>query len=218
MEKRILCYGDSNTFGFDGRSVPVDGTEGRYDEHTRWTGILGERLGGGYRVIDEGLCGRTTVFDDPTSYGRSGFDSLEISFRTHEPLDLVILMLGTNDVKEMFCASAMMIAKGMERLVIRLQEMIPESLNPQTKILIIAPPAVTKSAGGCFYYGFSEESVLRARALPKYYAAVAERRHCLFADAGAWISCDPSDGTHFGPEGHRIFAEKTEQLIRSALS
>ena len=106
----ILCFGDSNTYGYK-----PDGT-GRFDENTRWTQILQKKLGSGYRSIEEGLCGRTTVFQDELREGRRGLDLIGVTVEMHNPLDLMILMLGTNDCRDMFNANPDLIARGMERL------------------------------------------------------------------------------------------------------
>ena len=109
--KQILCFGDSNTYGL------IPGTTRRYDRETRWTGILAEKLyDKGYRIIEEGLCGRTSVFDDATRDGRNGAKVLPMLLETHAPLDQVVLMLGTNDCKTYNHASADRIGKGIEKL------------------------------------------------------------------------------------------------------
>ena len=110
--KEILCFGDSNTYGL------IPGTTRRYDRETRWTGILAEKLyDKGYRIIEEGLCGRTSVFDDATRDGRNGAKVLPMLLETHAPLDQVVLMLGTNDCKTYNHASADRIGKGIEKLI-----------------------------------------------------------------------------------------------------
>jgi lysophospholipase L1-like esterase len=214
--KHILCYGDSNTYGFDGRLIPKTGERRRYDETVRWTWLLKKILGQDYDVIEEGMNGRTTVFDDPTEGGRNGFKSLEVIFQSHQPLDLVVIMLGTNDLKDQFSAAPLVISKGMERLVILLKEMIAGSFNPDAKILIVAPPDVSCSANGVFYYDFSERSVEKGKRLPNFYRQIAERYNCLFADAGTWVKMDSSDGTHLNPDGHSVFARKLAEEIRKA--
>ena len=110
---KILCFGDSNTFGY------IPGRGGRYDRHTRWPGRLQELLGSAYQVIEEGLCGRTTAFDDVTEPGRSGLDRIRDAVGKNEPLDLLIIVLGSNDCKAQFQASAEEITKGLERLLER---------------------------------------------------------------------------------------------------
>src|SRR6056297_2207238 len=110
--KRILCYGDSNTWGY----VPLTGE--RYDETVRWTMLLQEKLGGDYKIIEEGLNGRTTVLDDPLEPGRNGLTYLGPCVQSQSPLDLVVLMLGTNDLKRRFSLAPEEIAMGLEKLVL----------------------------------------------------------------------------------------------------
>ena len=92
-QKTILCYGDSNTWGYD----PVNAC--RYDRNIRWPGVLQKELGQAYYVKEEGLCGRTTVWDDPVEGHKNGLKQLTPILHSHCPLDLVVIMLGTNDLK-----------------------------------------------------------------------------------------------------------------------
>ena len=107
----ILCFGDSNTWGYK-----PDKT-GRFDENTRWTALLQKKLGPAYHIIEEGLCGRTTVFHDELREGRRGLDMIGVTVEMHDPLDLVIIMLGTNDCKTRYGASASVIAKGLDQVI-----------------------------------------------------------------------------------------------------
>ena len=109
-QKNILCFGDSNTHGYNSK------TGGRFTVEERWTKLLQRKLGDDYYVIEEGLSGRTTSFDDPVFEGLSGLNAIYPCMMTHEPLDLVIIMLGTNDTKDRFNANGFIIGKGLERL------------------------------------------------------------------------------------------------------
>ena len=127
--KQILCFGDSNTFGY----IPGNGQ--RYPWGVRWTSILNEKLGlENYRVIEEGLCGRTTIFEDPLRDGRRGVDILPTVLETHAPVDLVVLMLGTNDCKSVYGATAEIIGKGISNLIVQIRAYAKTS-----KILLISP-------------------------------------------------------------------------------
>ena len=214
--KRILCYGDSNTYGCDARRVPVDGTFSRFDEQTRWTCRLESLLGKDWRVLEAGLNGRTTVFDDPTGSDQNGFVTLDVAFRYADPVDYVVLMLGTNDLKDMFSASAAIITAGLQKLVLRLQQLIAGSLQPSARILILSPANVRRASNGIFYFDFSPRSVEKGAQLPKLYARLAQDTGCLFADAGQWVETDGADGVHLSPESHRVFAEKLCAVIRQA--
>ena len=107
----ILCFGDSNTWGYK-----PDKT-GRFDENTRWTALLQKKLDPEYHIIEEGLCGRTTVFQDELRESRRGLDMIGVTVEMHNPLDLVIIMLGTNDCKTRYGASASVIARGLDQVI-----------------------------------------------------------------------------------------------------
>lgn len=142
--KQILCFGDSNTYGL------IPATTERYEFGARWTGKLDEKVRGkGYRIIEEGLCGRTTVFQDPLREGRRGVDLLPVILETHKPVDTVILMLGTNDCKTVFEASAEVIGKGVERLLDQIKQ-----VSPDTKVLLVSPIALGK---GIWEEGYDPE-------------------------------------------------------------
>ena len=127
--KQILCFGDSNTWGYDGESRE------RLPWGVRWTSLLQEKLNKEeYRVIEEGLCGRTTVFEDPLRDGRKGTALLPTLLETHAQADVITLMLGTNDCKTVFGASADVIGKGIIRLLDQVQEYAPKA-----KVLLMAP-------------------------------------------------------------------------------
>ena len=134
-QKNILCFGDSNTHGYNSK------TGGRFTVEERWTKLLQRKLGDDYYVIEEGLSGRTTSFEDPVFEGLSGLNAIYPCMMTHEPLDLVIIMLGTNDTKDRFNANGFIIGKGLERLT---QKAIDTHAAWRNKpnILLVAPPPI----------------------------------------------------------------------------
>lgn len=107
----ILCFGDSNTWGYR------PDRKGRFDENTRWTGLLQQKLGPEYHIIEEGLCGRTTIFQDELRENRRGLDMVGATVEIHNPIDLMIIMLGTNDCKNHYRASASLISKGLDQVI-----------------------------------------------------------------------------------------------------
>lgn len=119
MKKHILCLGDSNTHGYC--ADPADCADGgiRFNEEERWTCRLQAALGPDYLVTEEGLSGRTTVFVDPLHESMDALSVLYPLLKSHEFLDLLVIMLGTNDVKERFGVNAVCIGLGMERLLQR---------------------------------------------------------------------------------------------------
>ena len=130
MKKHIVCFGDSNTHGYC--ADPKDCADGgiRYNESERWTCLLGERLGPDTLVLEEGLSGRTTVFSDPLHECMSGLDAIYSVLMSHEPVDLLIIMLGTNDTKERFSANAACIGIGMERLIMKAKKFPAGGTSP----------------------------------------------------------------------------------------
>jgi len=213
--KRIMCYGDSNTWGHNPDPTLTQGT--RYPEHVRWTGVMQDLLGPEYRVLEEGMGGRTTVFEDPTAYGRNGYPYLEIALRTCTPLDCVIFMLGTNDLKDMFNASAHMITCGMERLLCQCEDILPRAQSGGARILLAAPLIVTADGTGNHWYDFSPESEKKGAQLRSLYADLAERHGCAFFDVNTVAGTSPADGVHLTAEGHRLLGAAMAEQVRQLL-
>ena len=140
--KRILCFGDSNTWGYDPE------TDERYDNKTRWPCVMANALGNEYEIVEEGMNGRTTVWDDPVDGLMSGLKYLEPCLLSHKPLDLVIVMLGTNDLKDRFCVSAYEIAKSAGRLVKMIQASDAGLKGLAPEVLLIAPPPIVMGENG----------------------------------------------------------------------
>ena len=206
--RTILCFGDSNTWGHN----PVDMT--RLPYATRWPTVLQERLGSDYLVIPEGLNGRTTVFDDPLVPYRSGVEYLPMLLETHAPIDLVVIMLGTNDVKAYFGASAQQIGIAMERLattVIR-SDSGPEERSPQ--LLIVAPVPLSPFDEQMLpHFAPEEEAIAKSRALAPEYRRVAREFGVEFFDAALAVGSAGVDGVHLDEEGHRKLGEAVADWI-----
>ncbi|MGD1016378.1 MAG: SGNH/GDSL hydrolase family protein [Roseiarcus sp.] len=205
----IVAFGDSNTWGWDPKGAT------RYQPDVRWTGVMQRELGSGYRVIEEGLNGRTTVFDDPIEPDRRGADYLPPCLRSHAPLDLLIIALGCNDMKTRFSASPSDIAGGAERLILmaRAEPVGPDGAPPA--ILLVAPPPIGKLTDFAeMFEGAREKSLV----LAQRYRAVAERQRVGFLDAGEFVACSELDGVHFAPEGHAILGRATAEAVRMALA
>lgn len=207
MRKHILCLGDSNTHGYC--ADPGDCADGallRFNEEERWTCLLQKHLGGGYLVTEEGLSGRTTVFRDPLEEGLAAIDYLVPCLKSHEPVDLLVVMLGTNDTKDRFAASAPCIALGLERLVKKAAATeCWGSGGP--RILIVAPPAIDERmpdspVGGIMGTGCVEKS----RQLGPLYAQLAEQLRLSFLDA-AECELNQVDYMHLTRKGHARLAK-----------
>ena len=189
--KSILCYGDSNTWG----CIPLEGPEpaGRFPPATRWPGVLRAELGEGYWIVEEGLSGRTTVWDDPLEPHRNGRKLLLPTLLTHQPLDLVIIMLGTNDLKHRMNASAAEIAAGAGMLA---DIVAAQRLRPRRSCAANASrlPCVHREVDQ--FDDEFEGGAEKSRQLAGHFAAIAEARSCAFLDAGAVIASSDVDGIH----------------------
>jgi lysophospholipase L1-like esterase len=218
--KHILCYGDSNTFGLIPKAAVTDNPlEFRYAPDVRWTGRLGRLLGEEYRVIEEGLNGRTICFDDPTTEARNGLPLFYPILVSHQPLDLIVVMLGTNDTKGIYSASPQDIARGLERL-------IKVALNPYTylderrpEVLIVSPIRIGKGIAGSRLAGiYDEASIARADALPEVYRNVAKTYGLHFLAASEYAEPSPCDCIHMDAENHRKLAEALAEKIKEIFS
>lgn len=198
MTKTILCYGDSNTWG----QRPDNGERYAYQE--RWTGVLQQELGTTYRVIEEGLSGRTTIWDDPTEYGRNGATYLPIALESHRPIDLIILMLGTNDLKARFNLAPIEIGQGIEKLlkIIKTKEHSPE-------LLLITPPPLINFDSKADEYPFGAQvfagGYTKSLAMKPYYQNLAERYGCRYLNAEEIVETSKIDGIHWDVSEHQKF-------------
>lgn len=209
MKKRILCYGDSNTWGFNAMSEKVYGQ--RFAEDVRWTGRLQSILGEEWTIIEEGLCGRTTVFDDPLREGLNGLKYLIPCLQTHKPLDYMILMLGSNDCKARFCALPKNIADGLQRLVITAKQ--ADVWRTEPKILIVAPPSIEE---GSDIYPIGRDMgpcSKKSEMLAEEYQIWAEEDECDFLDASAFARMNQYDYMHMDEESHAKLADKIAEIL-----
>ena len=208
----VLCYGDSNTFGY----VPETGL--RYPKEVRYTGRLQQLLGEEYTVIEEGCNGRTTIYDDPIDGWKNGRDYLKPCLHSHRPVDIVTMMLGSNDLKTTFHLTADRIAAGAEVLVKDIRSHTAEKQGFIPKIILISPPEIgTGIRTSPFYGAFHERAVEESRRFPEYYRAVADRNDCYFLNAAEYIYPSDTDSLHLTPEGHKILAGKLAEMIREEL-
>jgi lysophospholipase L1-like esterase len=207
--KRILCYGDSNTWGYD----PATGE--RFAEDIRWPGVLGHELGSGFRVVEEALNGRTTVRDDPVEEHKNGKDYLRPCLESHRPLDLVIIALGVNDLKARFFASASDVADGAGVLVGIAQGSGAGPNGRPPAVLLVAPPRVGKLAElAQMFTGAEEES----KGFAHQYRRVAEKYGCELLDAGEVVKSSDLDGIHLEVGEHRKLGEAVVARVRMILS
>ena len=204
--KTVLCYGDSNTYGYD----PETGL--RYPPALRWPDALQALLGPEYRVIPEGLNGRTTAFGRKGLAWLNGLSTLDPIIRTHYPIDYLIFMLGTNDCCAELGLSAEEITTGMEKLIDRARAHLSEIQENEAEIIIIAPKAMDgKVLRGVFSYEMDEKSVRVSQELTALYRELAERKGCGFTDIEDIIELSETDGEHFLPEGGKKLAGKLKE-------
>lgn len=212
--KRILCFGDSNTWGY------IPGLRKRYAPDVRWPGVAQKILGDEYLLIEEGLNGRTTVYDNPCKPWERGIDMLPGLLVSHNPLDLVIIMLGTNDLVRTDAFGA---AEGVRALVERTYEMHkPDRVKPypvfadEPRILVVAPilmHEVLHAHDGDRHRKAPEESKKFAR----LYQQVAREMRTEFMDASLYAEPSPIDGIHMPEDSHRRLGEAMAQKIREIL-
>lgn len=212
MKKRILCFGDSNTWGY-----MVTG--GRFPEDVRWPMRLQMLLGDDYTVIEEGFNGRTTVFDDPIEGGhKSGLVYLPPCAMSHSPLDLIIIMLGSNDLKKRFGMTAFTIGGGITALVkaARTYAMNADGVPP--RILIVSPPPVAENIMETRHAPiFGEDSIAVSRELPHELRRVAKLMRCEFMDAAPYCEISAADAVHLTREGHLRLAEAMREKVLSII-
>ena len=201
----VVAFGDSNTWGYD----PATGA--RFPPDVRWTGVMARELGPNFSVIEEGLSGRTTVFDDPIEPGRRGADYLPPCLLSHAPLDLLVIALGCNDLKARFSASPGDSAFGAERLILmaRAEPAGPNGAPP--KVILVAPPPVAKLGAFAEMFGGATE---KSRHLAARYREVAERQGVGFVDAGQFIACSDLDGIHFEADQHTVLGHAMAEAVR----
>ena len=219
---QVLCYGDSNTWGCIGKWVESDTPSERYDTDTRWPAVLQKTLGEKFHVIEEGLGGRTTIYVHPTEPWKNGEPYLAPCLHTHRPLDLVVIMLGTNDLQIKKDITAEELPVGISRLVDIVQQYPKVGRgNVPPKILLIAPIEVRPSDPDgrvAVYEKFRcEIGHELSLMLPKVYAKVAEEKGCYFLNAQQVAQPGPADGVHFDAQSHIRLGNAVGAYIRSEI-
>ena len=212
MQKRILCYGDSNTYGY----IP---TGGRYDEHTRWPMRMQALLGNGYAVIEEGFNGRTCVFDDPVEGGyKSGVTYLQPCLMSHNPLDAVVIMLGSNDTKARFGMTPMTIGQSMMQLVRVAKQYAVNEAGETAHIIIAAPPRILDNLMQTRHAEcFGAQAIAVSAGLSRELRRISKLMRCDFFDAVPYAEVSPLDAVHMTEQGHLRLAEAMAKKIRQEI-
>ncbi len=209
MAKRILCYGDSNTFGLVTGKKP-ERLEARFPK------LLAEKLSSGHVIIEEGLISRTLHSDDrrPRREGRDGSGYLIPCLDSHDPLDVIVLMLGTNEMKEAYAVTPEEIGRLLEEHFVKvIRSRMPILRGPTPRLLIVSPPLIDETAewAATRYKGAAEKS----RRLAPIFKAIAERNACAFIDASEMEVS--ADGVHMTAKGHKKLAGLLAEKIRETL-
>ena len=215
MAKKIICFGDSNTYGYN----PKNG--GRYDENTRWPKLMAKALGGDFEVFEEGQNGRTIANEDPWEGGtKCGMDYVLPMIETKKPVDLLVIMLGSNDLKKKFNLPAADIAGSLMTMLMKIKGYCEYFIAcKDMKILIVSPPALSEPLSESYFATFFDENeaVAKSKELAKWYKLVADQFGCEFLNATEKISAGNVDHLHLSPEGHaemaRLVGDKIKEIF-----
>lgn len=202
--KNILCYGDSNTWGC------IPGVLKRFDAQVRWTGVAAKELGSGYNIMEDGINGRSTVWNDPANQCRNGLEGLGYGLYRAKPLDLVVLMLGTNDLNytdaEGFYEGLRMLAKR----ILGANEAFPGTSDvfmSEPRLLLVSPialhPTMKKYSESLKFAHYTEK--------------LAEELHVSWMDAAAFAEASELDGCHMDAENHALLGKAIAQKIKDML-
>jgi lysophospholipase L1-like esterase len=215
----ILCYGDSNTWGYDPDATAGAPFPMRHARAIRWTGVLAAQFGADFHIIEEGQNGRTTVHDDPTAdASRNGREHLPVALESHKPLDAVVLMLGTNDLKTFLNLPAQDIANGAALLVRMLLRSDAGPRGNAPRILLVCPPAIGDHAPvpdlAARFAGAREKSLL----LPALYESVAAQHGIGFLNGQLHAKPSPRDGIHLDAASHAALGAAIADSLRRLLA
>lgn len=200
--KKILCYGDSNTFGFNPENF------GRYNKNERWSGILSELLPD-FEIIEEGMNNRLGFFDSPEGLKHSGGKYLSLLMKDYKDIDIFILALGTNDAQFFFNLDENIAKNGLENLVRTIYQ-----INKNTKIILIPPVKIEENIiDGMFQTQFDLESVEKIKRVFPLYQQIAKEYDCLYFDFNQFTTPSETDGLHYTKESHKIIAQNLAKFI-----
>lgn len=207
--RRVLCFGDSNTHG----TPPMAdlGSLARFDAETRWPCVMGRQLGTDWIVIEEGQPGRTSVHDDPVAgEHKNGLRVLPALLETHRPIDLVVIMLGTNDLKTRVAVTPFDIAESVERLgqLVRASDAGPDGAAPEVMLISPAPILESGILAETFQGGAAKSELLASR-----MRKVARNRDWLFLDAARHVAVDPVEGVHLTAEAHGALGSAVAKVL-----
>lgn len=205
--KKVLCFGDSNTYGF------VPGKCTRYDKNTRWTGVLQALCGSDFSIIEGGCNNRTAFVDNPAGAEQTGYKILPEYF-TKDYFDIVVLAIGINDLQLFFRPTLEEFEQGIEKLI-----KITKDLSPNAKIILVCPSKLDLAGikSGVFSFQFDEISVEKSYHLPQIYKKLAEKYACELVDLNEIVKVSPLDGLHFSAESHKTIAENLYKNLKQTI-
>ena len=205
--KKVLCFGDSNTYGF------VPGKCTRYDKNTRWTGVLQALCGSDFSIIEGGCNNRTAFVDNPAGAEQTGYKILPEYF-TKDYFDIVVLAIGINDLQLFFKPTLEEFEQGIEKLI-----KITKDLSPNAKIILVCPSKLDLAGikSGVFSFQFDEISVEKSYHLSQIYKKLAEKHACKLVDLNEIVKVSPLDGLHFSAESHKKIAENLYKNLKQTI-
>ncbi len=203
-----MCFGDSNTYGENPNGLA------RFPYNVRWTGRLQSLLGSEYHIIEEGLNGRTISMDDNVGVNKNGKKHIEILLTTHTPLDLVVIMLGTNDLKVRFSLTARDIAYAMNDLIQKVLGFTQRETGKAPKVLVVAPSFVREETVAGESFGNQRK---KSEDLTKWYEEIAKQNNVEFMTLLGEVEPSLQDGIHLTAESHEKVAELMLKKIKSII-
>ncbi|MDR1967066.1 MAG: SGNH/GDSL hydrolase family protein [Synergistaceae bacterium] len=215
MKKTVFIFGDSNSWGWNPNNDLVKPIE-RWDDDVRWGGVMQRELGDGYKVLVDGLNGRTTVWNDPIEEYRCGKDQIVSSMDAAAPFDLLIIFVGTNDLKVRYSVSPQDIANGAALLVRRALGQVGDFTGCAPKILLVCPPPLGAMAKTVFkeMFGGNEE---KSRRLPEFFKAAAEANGVAYFDAGTVAKSSEKDGLHLEADQHALLGKAIAKEVKKII-
>jgi lysophospholipase L1-like esterase len=204
--KRILCYGDSNTWGCS----PYDGT--RFDENTRWPMVMGSILGEDYFIVEDGLNGRTVLNLSPENREVNGIAHINFVIESYLPLDVVLISLGINDVFIGDEVPVRIITEGLAEIIDVIRNCHKISGYQVPEIVIMAPPRYNTAVEGSDFFRLQINKLIT---VPEFYRELASQKDCLFFNASEYVEGSHIDGSHLEAESHILLGRKMAEFILS---
>lgn len=205
----ILVYGDSMSWGI------IPGSRNRQPRSLRWPGVMQQQLGSEINVIEECLNGRTTHFDDPNRPKRNGLEYVQMILESHSPIDLIVVMLGINDFQDAIAANAIESAAGYEKLITRLQTLMPEPMKRPAQILAIVPPDIVKPLNTMAdkFSGY-----VRGHGAESHYIDVLKALGVPYIQASELIRLSQFDGVHLDTPDHKLLGEEVAKRVTALIT